>query len=60
MTVTQSDDSGRVTSVSTRVREQESETFFSNLCTHKAQMRLPHGAAQTPQTVDLIKQCEIN
>lgn len=20
----------------------------------------PHGAAQTPQTVDLIKQCEIN
>lgn len=47
-------------SVSTQAAERVSETFFSKLATHTHPDRAPRSGAQTPQTVDLIKHCEIN
>lgn len=41
------------------VRAYATEVFFGDVRA-RGSAGTPHGAAQTPQTVDLIKQCEIN
>lgn len=42
-----------------RVCARTTEVVFSE-ARARGSAGSPHGAAQTPQTVDLIKQCEIN